>query len=486
MTVGAGTRFVRVINSRSLLIMCITTSIVLAACTSTPNPAPDAPTTTVASPTLTTGANEMPTTTAEPRPPTTAISSAPSTTLAPDQAPDRPAGCPDPGQPVDQSGPSAQTVVLELADDGTPLVEAVVYPHPSYEGVPWSQWGQGLVLEDGRFLSAIGDHRGADGNAYVYQFDPATGSLTQVTDVLSLVDHTPGAWGYGKIHAQMVRGRCGEVFLATYWGSRRGLTYDGGYSGDWLLRWDPSTHSITPLDIPASNHGIPSLAGWSTGGLLFGEAVDPSQDGDHGLFFVYDIEDGEVVLSDADTSHTGFRSVLVDAAGRAYFSAGASRLHVFDPGTKEIQSHPEALPGDWLRAATRPAADGTVYGVTRDPEVLFALEPDGTIRTLGLAGGYTTSLALSADETTLYYVPGAHGDSWEQGTPVIAVDVATGEQATLVELNEMAEDELNLRLGGTYNVAADPTGRYLYIGFNSGPAGEDSFGEVVLVVVHLR
>ena len=36
-------------------------------------------------------------------------------------------------------------------------------------GEPWSQWGQGVVLDDGRFISAVGDHRGRDGNAYVYE-----------------------------------------------------------------------------------------------------------------------------------------------------------------------------------------------------------------------------------------------------------------------------------------------------------------------------
>ena len=33
-----------------------------------------------------------------------------------------------------------------------------------------------------------------------------------------MVEHEPGAWGYGKIHAQMVVGPCGEVYVATYWG----------------------------------------------------------------------------------------------------------------------------------------------------------------------------------------------------------------------------------------------------------------------------
>ncbi len=52
----------------------------------------------------------------------------------------------------------------------------------------------------------MGDHRGADGNSYLFVFDPATRKLTRFTDILSQVDHQPGAWGYGKIHAQIVAG----------------------------------------------------------------------------------------------------------------------------------------------------------------------------------------------------------------------------------------------------------------------------------------
>ena len=80
------------------------------------------------------------------------------------------------------------------------------------------------MLPDGRFLSTIGDHRGADGNAYLFVYDPETRRITRVADVLSQVEHEEGAWGYGKIHAQLVASGC-DVYLSTYWGSRHGLEF---------------------------------------------------------------------------------------------------------------------------------------------------------------------------------------------------------------------------------------------------------------------
>ena len=154
-------------------------------------------------------------------------------------------------------------------------MRAAVYPGPAETGNPWSQWGQGAVTADGRFLSAVGDHLGADGNSYVYEFDPATGRLTLVTDVLSLVDHQPGAWGYGKIHAQMVPGPCDQVYVSTYWGTRDDLVYGEGYDGDLLLRIDPTARTTGVLGVPVPGHGTPSMGGAPALGLLYGEATDP-------------------------------------------------------------------------------------------------------------------------------------------------------------------------------------------------------------------
>lgn len=362
----------------------------------------------------------------------------------------------------------------------------MVYPRPDYEGEPWSQWGQGLVLRDGRFVSAIGDHRGADGNSYLFEYSPEMHTLRVIGDVLSFIHHEPGAWGYGKIHGQMVAGPCGEVYFSTYWGDRDGLEYGPSYQGDLLFRLDLEGRSVANLGVPVLQRGIPSLAGWAEGGLVFGEAVDPYSDPDRGAFFVYDVRRQQVMYRNDDPTHVGFRSIAVDGAGRAYYAIGDGALAVYDPRTNEISTHPHRMPGAWLRAATAPGPQGTLYGATRDPDVLFAMAPSGEIRELGPLRGYTTSLALHPSGDRLFYVPGAHGSGWVQGTPLISVDTRTGEETIVVELNGLAEEHLRLRLGGSYNVAVDPSGRVVYLGMNAGVLGSDaSFGEVVLVIVHL-
>ena len=396
--------------------------------------------------------------------------------------------CKPPEAPVPPSGPSAVATTLPAADDG-PVVEAVVYPRPDADAELWSQWGQGLVLPDGRFISAIGDHEGINGNSYLFVYEPAEQRLTRFGDVLSQVEHEDGEWGYGKIHAQMVAGPCGEVFLSTYWGTRDDIEYTETYRGDLLLQLDPETLEMRVLGVPAPERGIPTLIGVPSEGLLYGGAVHPvpeSEDYDKGGFFAFDIERNEVVFRADDDRLIGFRTILVDADGTAYLAVRDGALVSYDPREEELAEHSEGLPGGgWLRASTMPAPDGTVYGATDEPFTFFALEPDGSIRDLGEARGYTASLALAPDGSRFYYVPDAHGHAHEQNTPLIEVDTETGEQNVIVELNDLVEDEFGLTLGGTYNVALDQDGKTVYIGFNAGEDQDDPWGEIVLVVVHL-
>ena len=395
----------------------------------------------------------------------------------------RPEDCPPSTNPSPPEGPAAAVTVLNPGEGGQARVEAVIYPRPAYDGNPWSHWGQGLVLDDGRFFSAIGDHYGADGNSYFFSYDPDTSTLTRFGDVLSSVGHRSGAWGYGKVHGQLVADPCGKVWAATYWGSRRGLTFDAGYEGDLLLRIDPATHRIEEAITPVPRYGIPSLAGSAEHGLLYGEAVEPESD--EGRFFAVDMMSGELVVEDEVDDHTGYRNILVDADGVAHIAVANGRLAAYRPGAEQLEDAGVALPGDWLRASTEPASDGTVYAVTRGPDQLFALTADGSTRDLGPARGYVASLALLPGGDGFLYVPGAHGDSWKQGTPLVAVDGATGDQQVVVELHDMGRRAFDLRFGGTYSVAVDPQRRVVYIQMNAGEAGEESFGEVVLVIVHL-
>ncbi|MFI5045902.1 MAG: hypothetical protein ACHQIG_02470 [Acidimicrobiia bacterium] len=369
-----------------------------------------------------------------------------------------------------------------------PKVELVRYPRPSSPGGPWSQWGQGLVFPDGRFLSAMGNHLGKDGNAYLFSYDPSTQTITRFADVRSEVGDALD-WGYGKIHGQIVPGPCGEAYFSTYWGTRTGLKYTAHYPGDVLFRIDESTLALQSLGAVVPERGIPSLAGSPDHRVIYGEAVDPSagtEGAEHGTFFAFDPSTNKVVFREDVAKHTGFRNVMVGANGHAYVAAQGGHLLEYVPGSSELQPYAQGLPrGAVLRASTVPARDGTVYFATQNPDRFFALAPDGAIRPIGDAQGYTTSMAVEPDGSAFYSVPGAHGDAAALSTPLVAVDPHTGAQRTIVQLDDLVQRKLGLHTAGSYDVALDAAHRRIYVGLNAGTTKADPWGEVVLAIVDL-
>ena len=239
-----------------------------------------------------------------------------------------------------------------------------------------------------------------------------------MTDVLSGVDHNDGAWGYGKIHAQMALGPCDEVFFATYWGSRRGLTYDNGYVGDLLFHIDPYERILVAHGVMENERGFPTMASAPQQGLLYTIGVEPTAD--VGTFLAIDAVTTEVVFS--APADPGFRSIGVNDEGAAYFSSSPGELSVYDPASNSIVDTVEA-PGEFIRASDI-LADGTIVGVMRSPSSLFVVS-NGSLETIGDANGYTTSVALSGDGSEIFFLPGAHGNATRNGAILKAVDVLT-------------------------------------------------------------
>jgi hypothetical protein len=371
----------------------------------------------------------------------------------------------------------------QIAEENGVVVWAAEYPLPGPTEGLWSQWGQGIALGDGRHLSAVGDHLGPDANSFFFVYDNGDRSLTRFGDVLSVVPHEEGAFGYGKVHAQMVSDRCGTVWATTYWGTRDDLVYENGYEGDRLLAIDPAGRTIADHGAIAGEYGMPTMTIAPDGKTIVAGSVDvESGEEDVGVLTVFDTSTGEVTHQVDDPRQYGFRALGIDpVGGGVLYGIGDGALAALDPSSGEFHDLDVELPGFWLRSITRPAPDGTVYGVSDDESFIFSISPDGTLEELGEPGGTTTSIAMTPDGTRVFWMPEAHGGAWEVGAPIMSMDTDTGEITEIVSILDPFE-QLDLLPGGTYSIVYDE-GR-LILGVNASDLDDDSgFGTVVLVVV---
>ena len=374
-------------------------------------------------------------------------------------------------------------------------VDFVAHPLPPHEGKPWSHWGEGLVASNGRYYTAIGDHRGADGNSYLYEYDPTTRTLRAVGDVLAAYDdHRKGEWGYGKVHGQISEGDCGRLYFPTYWGTRRGIAYRGSYTGDLLMRYDPVAQRLESLGVPMPQMGSPSTQIWRAGGLLYGEANHPAGKDrswpEGKRFWVYDIARGTLIFRSPQLiEHGSGRDIAVDRDGRAYYSGSGRDLLRYDPATNTEQ-RVTSFPHDGkLRASSEPAPDGKIFMTTnkKGEYRAYLFDPqDVSLTELAALPADTADLALSASGAVAYFTPGAHGQGRELSFPLMEIDRA-GHIRTIIQLGPIIDAAGGPYPAGTYSYSTDPAHpRDIYILANAGPRGTDeTFGQPLVIVVHL-
>lgn len=170
----------------------------------------------------------------------------------------------------------------------------------TYPGKPWSVWGDGFVA-DGKYYSAVGDHLSPGGNAYVYEFDPESGKLRQLTDLRSVLNRPDGHYTPGKIHSSLGLGKDGWIYFSTHRGSTRvGLDPKNHFEGDWIMKVNPASGeaeivAARPLAMQCLPTGILDQEHmvWYAGSA---DGLNESKP----QFLAYDIGKNETIYSDGD------------------------------------------------------------------------------------------------------------------------------------------------------------------------------------------
>jgi hypothetical protein len=92
-------------------------------------------------------------------------------------------------------------------------------------------------------------------------------------------------------------------------------------------------------------------------------------------------------------------------------------------------------------------------------------------------GLYATSMALSPDDHYLYYTVGAHGSTWNAGSPIIQLDLRTNTKKVLAFLHPFYQEKHGYVFGGSYSVCADSKATSLLITWNGRFRKSDETGE---------
>jgi hypothetical protein len=373
-----------------------------------------------------------------------------------------------------------------------PSIDLMFFPGQTYPGNPWSAWGDSLAA-GGKYYAAIGDHLAPAGNAFVYEYDPASKKMRQLVDLRQLLTLPDGHYSPGKIHSRLDRSDDGWIYFSTHRGSTRVTTDEFHYQGDWIVRCDPASgKSEVVAHGPVPKHCIPCSV-LDPKRLIFygGTAPGTGKDGEGIQFFAYDVRKKKVLYSGPNGPSRYM--ILAKSTGRVYFTPGKEgegALMRYDP---ERGGAPVKLDGTiGIRAATEETPAGFVYSVSsgqKGEAILYALNTKTEqIENLGPAAvgtqHYITSIDADPSGRFLYYIPGAHGGSERDGSPVVQFDVKTRRKKIIAFLHPFCAEKFGCTLKGTFSSAVDPAGDKLYITWNNS-RGTKVWDSCVLTVIHI-
>ncbi|MEX0716562.1 MAG: hypothetical protein WD066_08245 [Planctomycetaceae bacterium] len=382
-----------------------------------------------------------------------------------------------------------------------PTVDFLYYPGQNYPGNPWSNWGEGLAA-DGKFYSSIGDHlaiggRAAGdhgtGNAFVFEYDPATKSIRQVANVARTLNRPEGHYTPGKIHGRLDMGSDGWLYFATHRGSARATVDRYHYEGDWILRCDPRTGKTEIVaHAPVPKHCIPCTVLDPERMILYGSTAPGADAEAQGIrFFAYDVKNRKLLYSGPDGPARFM--ILARSNGRVYYVPGRDegRLMRYDPSAGGAPVEIDASLG--LRAATDETRDGLVYTVSlgqraADADVWSFDVKTEQAKKIGTAAvgtqAYVASVSAEPQGRYLYYVPGAHGGSERDGSAIVQFDVKTGRKKVIAFLHPFYQEKYGCALKGTYGTAVSEEGDKLFITWNAN-RGSRAWDTCALTVIHI-
>lgn len=365
----------------------------------------------------------------------------------------------------------------------------------------WSTWGDIGLASDGKVYVGLGDHADdADGDArcFLYAWNPATKTLDQVVDMNRVIPPQAGQPAWSKVHAKIDEGPDGKIYFSCTLndGNRAGnknFRWTKNLPGGQLYRYDPVKRAT---EVVATLPNAPRCTATSLLDRARNVWWCNLEVGGNALWCL-DLQTRKPVFQAPDGSMGFNRAFALDRAGNVYFNGAQNTLWKYDRVAGRLaqtKSFWGKSPG--MRSASRESRAGHLFGTTHQTGQLWRYTPArDELALLGpawLSGDYITVAELSPDERFLYYLPGAHGQAFRSGTPVIQYDIANNRRKVIAFLARAFEQAHDYVPAGTYGVKISADGSTLYVNFNGHPTKNlpkhlrpNGFGLCAFAAIHI-
>lgn len=384
---------------------------------------------------------------------------------------------------------------------------------------PWSNWSQANYYKPtGKFYSSVGDHSAYDAHLYIVEYDPTAKTIKVSPEINRVLGRSMTEFQEGKIHGWLdfYPEKTPNLWFCTYWckyPEPEEKDYATGYQGGHIMSINVETGDIVDYGAPMMRASWPYHRVDTKRGMLYAVGM-------FGEFLAWDIKEQKTHWAGHLPENMSWwvRAILIDEeTGMVYttnYHKSDDKKHVikYDPFKNrffELDCHmpknkiltKRGITGGYnhMRAQTaHRGPDGLFWGVTYSGE-LFSFNPDKELiveKGINWPGEqrYTTSMVRSSKGRYIYYLPGAHGKSFLDGSPVIQLDTRTGKKKVLAFLYPYYYEKYGYTTGGTFSIKLDDKGERLFILMNGAFIDVeeqvrkdhiDVFGHASVILVHI-
>ena len=388
---------------------------------------------------------------------------------------------------------------------------------------PWSNWSQSNYdTRTGKFYSAIGDHAKYDAHILLVEYDPAARKVRCLPEVNKVLGRTKTQFSEGKIHGWLDFYQSKDIdkphlWYCTYWAKYppgrnepEEVDYATGYDGGHIMSYDVLTGDIVDYGVPLVRASWPYHRVDTKRGIMYAVGM-------FGEFLAWDINQQKTKWAGYMPKGMGWweRAILIDEETGMVYTSNRDQdsdpmLHFikYDPFKNrffQLACHmPEEIrtgnrgSGQYqqMRAQTRRRGpDGLFWGVSYNG-MLFTFDP---VKEEIVGKGYnwpgeeryTASMDRSPGGRYVYYLPGAHGRGYAEGSPIVQYDTQTGTKKILAFMFPYYYEKYGYTPGGTFSIKLDDEGKQLFILWNGAfiehkeGAGGDTFGQCSVMVVNI-
>jgi hypothetical protein len=296
-------------------------------------------------------------------------------------------------------------------------------PYPDFPEAN-STWGSiGYNPHDSSVYIGVTNHHNKIG---LYTYNTNNHSMKLNGFIGQLAHLRPYQW-QGKVHSKMVAGPDGNVYFSTDGGESKEeylMDHPKGYAGGYLMKWNPSTKSLTNLGNTLQYESIKDVEINPNTNKLYAVTYPMVH------FIVYDPQTDTVTdLGRLGSAHVP-RVLFTDKWGNCYYVDWRQRLVKYETSVNKLVFANESLPSfkgtpgehiiTGITAFAKDTINNTIYLVTYGAKLLaFHPQENGVGQITDLGGVYDGNKDPWAyyvpnlnigNNGKLYYIIGGHGN----------------------------------------------------------------------------